>query len=292
MVGMQDFNTPEKPQWCPGCGNYAIHIALKQALAELSLEPHETVIVSGIGCGSKMPHYIRSYGYEGIHGRLLPLAAGIKIANPSLHVIAVGGDGDGYSEGGNHFVHFARENFNINYFVQDNHVYGLTTGQTAPTTPKGMKTKTAPKGNRLEVYRHLPIAMSAGATFVATAFAGDVKHMKEVFKRAIQHKGFSYVNIFQPCVTWDYIGTYEWYKERVYKLEESGHNPKDWHQAWEKAWEMFRTNYEKIPIGVIYEEERETADEFFSPGNKNLVNLSLSLPKEGRDVSFLVEEMK
>ncbi|NPA22363.1 MAG: 2-oxoacid ferredoxin oxidoreductase [Candidatus Micrarchaeota archaeon] len=282
---MMEFNTPEKPQWCPGCGDYGIHTALKQALHEVGAHPKDTVIVSGIGCGSKIPNYVRSYGLEGLHGRVIPTSVGIKIANPELTVIGIGGDGDGFSEGGNHFIHGARENFDIVYIVQDNHIYGLTTGQASPTTPKGMKTKTTPDGNMINEFRPVPMALVAGATFVATAFAGDIMHLKEVIKEAIAHKGFAFIDVYQPCVTWNKLNTYDWYRERVYKTT---HDPSDWNQAWEKAWEPYVTDFEKIPLGVIYKKEREIADDFFSPGRKNLVKEPLD--PNGIDVSFLAKE--
>ncbi len=281
---MIEYNTPERPQWCPGCGDFSIHVALKQALHELKIEPYNAVIVSGIGCGSKIPNYVRSYGVEGLHGRVIPTAVGVKIANPSLTVVGIGGDGDGFSEGGNHFIHGARENFDIVYLVQDNKIYGLTTGQASPTTHKGIKTKTTPDGNMVSEFRPVPMALAAGASFVATAFAGDVLHLKEIIKQAIQHRGFAFVDIYQPCITWNKYNTYDWYKERVYKTD---HDPSDWNKAWEKAWEPYTTNFEKIPLGVIYKKEREIADEFFSPGRHNLTK---DLPPEGLDVSELAKE--
>ena len=289
MVSMADVSTAERPQWCPGCGNFGIHMALKQALVELNIEPHNTVIVSGIGCGSKLPHYVRTYGYEGIHGRGLPLASGVKLANSNLTVISVGGDGDGFSEGTNHFIHAARRNHDITYIVQDNNIYGLTTGQASPTTHKGVKTKTTPKGNLIEYFKPVPMALSSGATFVATGFAGNIPHLKEVIKKAIAHKGFSFIDVYQPCVTWNKLNTYDWYRERVYELEKEGHDPKDWQKAWEKAWEPYNTNFSKIPIGVIYETERETADEIWGRGI-NFFKESMNLPKTGIDVSEIVKE--
>ncbi len=259
MAGLADFNVAEKPQWCPGCGDHIILMGLKQALAELDKEPHETVVVSGIGCGSKLPHYIRTYGYEGIHGRLLPLAEGIKLANHKLTVVAVGGDGDGLSEGTNHFIHAVRRNNDVNYFVQDNFIYALTTGQVSPTTPKGRKTKTTLNGSYLEPLHPTAVALAAGATFVAATFAGDLMHMKTVMKKAIEHKGFAFVDIYQPCVTWNKNYSYDWYKERVYDLQKENHDTSDWKAAMDKAMEPYRTKYEKLPIGIFYQTDKNAA---------------------------------
>jgi 2-oxoglutarate ferredoxin oxidoreductase subunit beta len=258
MIKIVDINTFEKPQWCPGCGDYGILIGIKQAIASIDKELKDLVIVSGIGCGGKIPHYIRAYGYEGLHGRLLPLAMGIKMANPDLTVIAIGGDGDGLSEGGNHLLHAARYNVDITYILQDNQVYGLTTGQSSPTSPKGLKTKTFPDGTLIEPVKQIPMLVSQKTSFVATAYAGNVKHMVEVIKAGILHKGFSYINVYQPCVTWNYQNTYEWYSKRIYITD---HNPEDFEQAWKKANEPYDTNWEKIPLGIIYKNNSLTFDD-------------------------------
>ncbi len=277
---MADFNVMEKPQWCPGCGDHIILMAVKRAFVELGLEPENTVVVSGIGCGSKIPHYIRSYGYEGIHGRILPLATGIKLANPSLTVVGIGGDGDGIAEGGNHFHHAFRYNTNINYFLQDNQIYGLTTGQASPTSHKGMKTKTTPEGVIIPPSRPVPEALAAGATFVATTFAGNLKHMVEIFKEAIMHKGFSFVDVYQPCVSWNKVNTYEFWTKHGYILED--HDFSDFDKAMEKALEPYKTNWEKVPLGIIYKSERIPLEEILGASNEETV----------RDVSKDLEELQ
>ncbi len=251
------FDVKEKAQWCPGCGNYLLLNALKMALQALNLETHEVVIVSGIGCGSKIPHYIRTYGYEGIHGRILPLAEGIKMANPTLTVIGVGGDGDGYSEGGNHFQHAARKNVDITYIVQDNSIYALTTGQASPTTHPSQTTKTTPIEKLYGIYKPLPVALAQGASFVAAAYAGHVKQTAEIIERAIKHKGFSFVNVYQPCVTWNKGFSYEWYAQRVYYVDGEA---RDFDKAMKLAFEPYNNNFEKIPLGVFYEVESEPLD--------------------------------
>ncbi len=250
---MSKFDVAEKPQWCPGCGNHMILKALKTAFDELGLETHEVVVVSGIGCGSKLPHYLRCYGYEGIHGRIIPLAEGIKMTNPKLTVVGIGGDGDGFSEGGNHFQHGPRKNVDITYIVQDNSIYALTTGQASPTTHKEQNTKTTPIEKLYQIYKPIPMALTAGATFVAATFAGNLGHMVELIKRAIKHKGFSFLNVYQPCVSWNKVVTYQWLMERVYDLQKEGHDTSDYYAAYRKAMEPYETDFKRLPIGVFYE---------------------------------------
>ena len=260
-VQLVDFNVKEKSQWCPGCGNFAIVSAIKGALHELGIQPHQTVISSGIGCSSKLPHYVGTYGFEGLHGRTLPVASGIKLANHKLNVIAVGGDGDGYGIGAGHFVHIMRRNYDLVYIVHDNQIYGLTTGQASPTSQLGMKTKTTPHGVVEMPYNPLAAGISGGATFVARVFAGDMAHMKDVLKQAIAHKGFSIVDVLQPCVTFNKLNTYDYFTKRCYKLHDSGHDTGNATAALEKAFEAFNTNYEKIAIGVFYKAERQTYED-------------------------------
>ncbi|MEM3422937.1 MAG: thiamine pyrophosphate-dependent enzyme [Candidatus Bilamarchaeaceae archaeon] len=260
-VNINNFNAKEPIQWCPGCGNFGVLTALKMALAELNKQPHEVVISSGVGCCSKIPHYVMAYGFEGLHGRPVPVAEGIKLANHKLTVIAEGGDGDGYQEGLQHFVHVMRRNHDITYIVHDNQLYGLTTGQASATTLLGMKTKTTPHGVIERPFNPILTAIDNGATYVARGFAGDIPHLKELIKGGIAHKGFALVEVFQPCVSFNKLNTYEWFRERVYKLEESGHNPTDKKAAREKAEEEVITEYKKIPIGLFYKEERPTYEE-------------------------------
>lgn len=261
MMAVSDFNVKEKSQWCPGCGNFAIVGAIKGALEELGMPQHQTVISSGIGCSSKLPHYVGTYGFEGLHGRTLPVASGIKLANHKLNVIAVGGDGDGYGIGSGHFVHIMRRNYDLVYIVHDNQIYGLTTGQASPTSQPGMKTKTTPYGVIETPFNPVAVAITGGATFVARVFAGDAAHMKETLKQAIAHKGFALVDVFQPCVTFNKLNTYDFFTKRCYKLQDSGHDSANVNAALEKAFEAFSTNYERIPIGVFYKAERPTYEE-------------------------------
>jgi 2-oxoglutarate ferredoxin oxidoreductase subunit beta len=255
MVKMTDY-AGNQPAWCPGCGNFAILNALKKALVELDLEPHKVLMVSGIGQAGKLPHYTRGNVLNVLHGRALPAAAGAKIANPELVVLAVGGDGDGYGEGGNHFLHSVRRNHDITYLVHNNQVYALTKGQASPTSDQGFVTKTTPHGASTPL-NSLAVAIAAGGTFVARGFSGDIDHLVKLIKSGIQHRGFALIDILQPCVSFNHKNTYAWYKERVYKLEETVYRPSDRSAAMEKALEWG----ERIPIGVIYQRERPTFED-------------------------------
>jgi 2-oxoglutarate/2-oxoacid ferredoxin oxidoreductase subunit beta len=244
------FNGGQKSTWCPGCGDFGILASIKQALAGLDLQPHEVMLVSGIGCGSKLPHYMRANAYNSIHGRSLPVAQGIKLANHNLNVIAVTGDGDGYGIGQGHFIHAMRRNANITHVVEDNQVYGLTKGQYSPTSERGYISSFSPEGAIEFAINPMAIALAAGATFVARTFAGDTKHMVATLQAAIRHRGYSLVDCLQPCVTYNKLNTYDWYRSRVYKLEEeAGYDRSDLQQASHKALEWG----DRIPIGIYFE---------------------------------------
>jgi 2-oxoglutarate ferredoxin oxidoreductase subunit beta len=241
-----------KPAWCPGCGNFGILRALNEALVELALKPHQVLMVSGIGQAGKLPHYSRGNVFNSLHGRALPVAIGAKIANPELTVIAIGGDGDGYGEGGNHFLHSLRRNHDITYLVHNNQIYGLTKGQASPTSDEGLITKTTPEGAS-PAMNPIGLAIVAGGSFVARAFAGDTDYLSQLIQRGIRHQGLALIDILQPCVSFNHKNTFKWYRERVYKLdEEKGYRPDDKKQALEKAQEWG----ERIPIGLIYEQKR------------------------------------
>lgn len=239
------------PDWCPGCGNFGTWSALKQAIVELRLKPHETVLVSGIGCSGKHPHFIRTHGFHSIHGRSLPVATGIKLSNHKLNVIAIGGDGDGYAIGLCHTLHAMRRNLDIAYLVCNNQVYGLTKGQASPTSGKGFVSPSTPFGALEEPVNPLTLALSANATFVARAFAGDIMHLKSVIKEAVRHKGFALVDILQPCVTFNKLNTYDYFKERVYKLKKAF---KTRELAFRAALEWNR----RIPVGIFFREKKPT----------------------------------
>ena len=250
MVTLSDY-AGLQPTWCPGCGNFGILRALNRALVELEIEPHRVLLVSGIGQAGKLPHYTRGNVFNSLHGRPLPPAIGAKIANPELVVIAVSGDGDAYGEGGNHFIHAARRNHDITYLVHNNQVYGLTKGQASPTSDLGFVTKTTPYG-AVSPVNPVALAIVSGASFVARSFAGDVDHLSSLIKKGITHRGFALIDILQTCVSFNHKNTFQWYRERVYKLEgEDGYDPGDKKAALERALEWG----ERIPIGIIYRKE-------------------------------------
>ncbi|MCH7606577.1 MAG: 2-oxoacid:ferredoxin oxidoreductase subunit beta [Chloroflexi bacterium] len=231
----KDFKGPVEPDWCAGCGDFGVLNSLQRACAELGLRPHEILTVSGIGCSSNLPGYFNSYGMHTLHGRSLPVATGVKLANHRLHVIVTGGDGDGYGIGGNHFAHTARRNIDLTYIVMNNQIYGLTTGQISPTSSVGMKTKSTPFGSIEAPMNPITSAIMNGATFVARAYSGDVRHMTMIIKQAIQHSGFALVDIFSPCVTFNHDNDHPFFKDRVKKLEDEEHDTSDWKAACEKA---------------------------------------------------------
>jgi len=239
------------------CGDFAILVALKGALSKLGRNPHETVVVSGVGCGSKLPHFIKTYGFEGLHGRSLPAASGIKLANHSLTVVDVGGDGDGYGIGMGHFIHTCRRNIDLTYIVQDNQIYGLTTGQASPTSEKGYKTKSTPEGVIEVPVNPITTSISAGATFVARGFSGQIAHLTDLIKQGIEHKGFAHIDVLQPCITFNKLNTYKFFTDRVYTLESQQWDPTNKAAAMVKAEEWG----EKIPIGVFYKTTRPTYED-------------------------------
>jgi 2-oxoglutarate ferredoxin oxidoreductase subunit beta len=253
---------PQDIAWCPGCGDYGILQVLKDTLFELGYQPEGVVFVSGIGQAAKTPHYIKGNFFNGLHGRSLPPATGVSLSNPNMKVIVTSGDGDMYGEGGNHFIHTIRRNPDITVFVYNNMIYGLTKGQASPTSQKGMVTPVQTHGVFLEPFNPLAVAISLDASFVARTSIADPEHVKEIMKKAVQHKGFSLVDIFQPCVSFNKLNTYDWFTEHTYKLE--NHDPSDRMQALQKALE----NGEKMPLGVFYIHEKPTLNEFMYHENK------------------------
>ena len=236
------------PDWCPGCGDYGVLTVLQRAVAELGILNENLMVVSGIGCSSNLPGFFKSYGMHSLHGRSLPVATGTKMANHEMTVIACGGDGDGFGIGQGHFIHSMRRNVNMTYIVMDNEIYGLTTGQTSPTSEPGMKTKSTPNGNPEGQLNPIALALAAGCGFVARGFSGDINHLKSLYTQAIQYPGFAFIDVFSPCVTFNKQNTFGWFKERVYKLEDKGHNPGDWATGMERSKEWGT----QIPIGVFY----------------------------------------
>jgi 2-oxoglutarate ferredoxin oxidoreductase subunit beta len=248
---VKDMKGKADPDWCPGCGDFGVLNALKQAIVELGLQPHEVMTVSGIGCSSNLPGYINTYGMHTLHGRSLAMATGAALANHEMKTVVTGGDGDGYGIGGNHFVHSMRRNVDLTYIVMDNQIYGLTTGQTSPTSIKGMKTKSTPAGSVENPINPIPLAITVGATYVARGYTGQIKHLVELIKGGIMHKGFALIDCFSPCVTFNHENTHDFFKQRTYKLEDRGHDPQDFHAAMEQAYRWG----EEIPIGLFWKRD-------------------------------------
>ncbi len=231
----KDFKGKVEPDWCAGCGDFGVLRTLQRACAELGLQPHEILTVSGIGCSSNLPGYFNGYGMHTLHGRALAVATGAQLANHELTVVATGGDGDGYGIGGNHFTHTARRNVDMTYLVMNNQIYGLTTGQVSPTSEEGMKTKSTPYGSVEMPVNPITSAIMNGATYVARGFSGQALHLVSLIKQAILHKGFALVDVFSPCVTFNHDNDYKFFKPRVRKLEDIEHDTTDWKAACEKA---------------------------------------------------------
>jgi 2-oxoglutarate ferredoxin oxidoreductase subunit beta len=238
--------------WCPGCGNFGILKAVKQALPGLGLEPWQVLMISGIGQAGKFPHYTTANTFNTLHGRTLPAATAAKCANRELTVMAIGGDGDMYGEGGNHLIHTIRRNPDITCIVHNNQIYGLTKGQASPTTDRGMKTKLTPEGVANEPLNAMALAVSQHCSFVARGFSGDVKQLVSLIQQAVKHRGFSLLEVLQPCPTWNRLNTFKWYRDRAYKLEEDGHDANNLQAAMERAWQWGG----RIPTGVFFRQER------------------------------------
>lgn len=258
---------------------------MKDALVELNLESHRTVVVFGIGCSGNQANFVEAYGFHGLHGRALPLGEGIALANHGLTTVVIGGDGDGYGEGMAHFIHTIRANPNITYMVHNNQVYGLTKGQTSPTSERGFVSPSTPQGAIDEPVNPIALAIAAGCGFVARGFAGDAVYLKQLLIAAIKHRGFSLVDTFQPCVTFNNHNTYTWFYKRIVKIETLKHDPTD-RQA---AWAMSQHGPDRIPLGILYQHEQPTlADGIAVLKSQALVEQS----SEGRDISPLLAKMQ
>jgi len=247
----KDFKGEVHPDWCPGCGDFGVLNILQRALAELGHKQHEVMVVSGIGCSSNLPGFINTYGMHTLHGRSLPIAQGFKLGNSAMKVVACGGDGDGYGIGCGHFVHALRRNVDMTYLVMNNSIYGLTTGQTSPTSGLGMKTKSTPFGNPETPLNPISLALASGASFVARTFSGNVKQAVEIYKAAIQHQGFAYIDTFSPCVTFNKVNTAAYYKENIVDINEEGHDTSDLAAAHVQA-----LREDAIATGILYQNVR------------------------------------
>ena len=261
-VTVKDFRTDAENWWCPGCGDFGVLAALHRALANLGLQPEDVVLVAGIGCSGKIANYVHSYNFHVVHGRTLPAATGIKLANDDLTVLAVGGDGDGFAIGMSHFMHAARRNPNITYIVMDNHIYGLTKGQVSTTSDYGFKTRTSPAGNIERPVRPLQLAIAAGATYVAQGFSSDVRQLASLIEGGIKHDGFAFINALSPCVTFNRVNTYDWYKEVLKKLEDDpDYDPHDRSLALRRLLET-----DELVTGLVYHDKESRSYNSLVPG--------------------------
>lgn len=257
MTKLADLQTPHSPNWCAGCGNLNIWGALKNAAVQEGWDNTNSVIVAGIGCHGHITNFIRINSFEGLHGRALPVATGVKMANKKLNVFVFTGDGDCFGEGGNHFIHTCRRNHDLTILIHDNSLYSLTTGQTSPLTAHGFKTKSTPQGNPDEPFNPLALAITSGATFVARAYAGDMPKLMEMIVAGNNHKGLAIIDILQPCTTFNKVCTHAFYRENIYYLEKE-YDPSDKMKALERVTEF---GEKKIPLGIFYRSERPSYEE-------------------------------
>lgn len=288
MATFKDFRNNVKPNWCPGCGDFSVQASIQRAAANAGLEPEDLAVVSGIGCSGRISGYINCYGLHGIHGRALPIAQGLKLANRDLTVIASGGDGDGFAIGMGHTVHAIRRNVNITYIVMDNQIYGLTKGQTSPRSAFGFKTKSTPEGSVESPLSPIEIALAAGATFVAQSFSSNLKQLTSLIEEAIKHEGFAFINVFSPCVTFNKINTYDWFRENIVDLADyEDYDPSNRVMAMSKVME---TN--GLLTGLIFLDKSRKAYEDLVPGFKQqpLAHQDLQISQE--DFDKLVAEFK
>ncbi len=272
------YNSTKLPTWCPGCGNFAIWSSLKQSLERQGIAPHNVLIVYGIGCSGNMSSTIRSYGWHSLHGRAVPTAIGAKLANKNLKVIVTGGDGDGYGEGLNHFIHAMRGNVDVTYLVHDNQIYGLTTGQNSPTSPAGIKSRSNPYGVTDDPLNPIALALSVGCGYVARGFSGDLEQLTNLITEAIQYKGFSYMDIFQPCVTFNRVNTYQFFQQRLYSLQAENHDDSNRSLAWQKAQEWG----DRIPVGRFYREIKPDTDSQLSASQRRMM---VQIEMKSRDLT-------
>jgi 2-oxoglutarate ferredoxin oxidoreductase subunit beta len=278
VATFKDFRNNVTPNWCPGCGDFSVLAAMQRAVANVGLEPEEVAVVSGIGCSGRISGYINAYGFHGVHGRALPIAQGLKMANRNLTVIAAGGDGDGFAIGLNHTIHSIRRNMDITYIVMDNQIYGLTKGQTSPRSQVGFQTKSTPKGSIESPLSPLEMALAAGATFVAQGVSSDLKGLTTIIEEGIKHKGFSMINVFSPCVTFNKVNTYDWFKENIVPVESiEGYDPSNRSMAMQKLMETG-----SMLVGIIYQNKDVKSYQDLIPGFKEepIVHQSLELGKE------------
>jgi 2-oxoglutarate ferredoxin oxidoreductase subunit beta len=288
MATLKDFRNNVKPNWCPGCGDFSVQAAIQRASANIGLEPEQLAIVSGIGCSGRISGYINAYGFHGVHGRSLPIAQGLKMANRELTVLAAGGDGDGFAIGMGHTVHAIRRNIDMTYIVMDNQIYGLTKGQTSPRSAEGFKTKSTPQGSIESALAPLEMALAVGATFVAQSFSSNLKQLTAIIEAAMNHKGFSLINVFSPCVTFNKVNTYDWFKENIVDLEEiEGYDSSNRVMAMTKLMETGG-----MLTGIIYQDKKKASYESLVSGFKEEGLAKQDLKISEADFQKLVAEFK
>lgn len=278
MATFKDFRNDVKPNWCPGCGDYSVQAAIQRAAANAGLEPDNMAVISGIGCSGRISGYLNTYGFHGIHGRALPIAQGVKMANRDLKVIAAGGDGDGFAIGLGHTIHAIRRNIDITYIVMDNQIYGLTKGQTSPLSDVGFKTKSTPQGSIEPPLSAMEMALTAGVTFLAQSFSSDLKELTQLIEAGINHKGFALINVFSPCVTYNKVNTYDWFKENLVSLSDvEGYDPTN--RA--LAMQTLMQNHGRV-TGLIYQNSEQPSYQELVKGYSEtpLVNADLNLDPE------------
>ncbi|MEK4815852.1 2-oxoacid:ferredoxin oxidoreductase subunit beta [Macrococcus sp. FSL R5-0951] len=280
MATFKDFRNNVKPNWCPGCGDFSVQAAIQKACANIGLEPEQLALITGIGCSGRLSGYVNSYGVHSIHGRALPMAQGVKMANQELTVIASGGDGDGFAIGMGHTIHALRRNIDITYIVMDNQIYGLTKGQTSPSSAHGFVTKTTPEGSIEKHVSPLELALASGATFVAQSFSSDIKDLTSIIEAAVNHKGFSFVNVFSPCVTYNKVNTYDWFKENLTKLADiEGYDYTNKQLAMNTVHEQ-----EGLVTGIVYQDtEAQTYESQIAGYSENLTKADLNIKQEEFD---------
>lgn len=285
-VTFKDFRNNVKPNWCPGCGDFSVQAAIQRASANIGLQPEQLAVVSGIGCSGRISGYINSYGFHGIHGRSLPIAQGVKMANRDLTVIASGGDGDGFAIGMGHTIHAIRRNIDITYIVMDNQIYGLTKGQTSPRSEAGFITKSTPEGSIESSLSIMEMALSAGATFVAQSFSTDLKDLTALIEAGIQHKGFSLINVFSPCVTYNKVNTYDWFKENLTKLADvEGYDPHNKELAMQTL-----MKHNSLVTGLIYQNNTQKSYQELIKGYSEVPLSKTDLAIEEEEFNQLIAE--
>ena len=278
-VHFAEFKSDKRPTWCPGCGDFGTMNGMMKALANTGNDPDNTFIVAGIGCSGKIGTYMRSYALHGVHGRALPVGIGVKMANPNLEVMVAGGDGDGYSIGAGHFLHAVRRNVDMTYVVMDNRIYGLTKGQYSPTSREEFETSTSPDGTNQSPVHPLALAFSAGGTFIAQSFASNAQRHTEILEAAIEHDGFSLVNVYSPCVTFNDVDTYDYFRDALVDLGETDHDPTDYEGAKERIMD-FDTTY----LGVLYQDEDSVPYETRMGITESMANIPDGAPDGATDL--------